>query len=108
MDFKRVEDQFSVGVYQKRGLVIVRGEGARVWDEAGREYVDCVAGIGVANVGHCHPDVVSAIQAQAARLITCNELFYNDARARCLERLDRITPEGIDRFFLCNSGTEAV
>ncbi|MFA5028891.1 MAG: aspartate aminotransferase family protein, partial [Candidatus Methylomirabilota bacterium] len=47
-------------------------------------------------------------QEQAARLITCNELFYNDARARCLERLDRITPEGIDRFFLCNSGTEAV
>jgi acetylornithine/LysW-gamma-L-lysine aminotransferase len=108
MDCKRIEDGFSVGVYQKRDLVIVRGEGARVWDEAGREYIDCVAGIGVANVGHCHPAVVAAIQAQAARLITCNELFYNDARARCLERLDRITPEGINRFFLCNSGTEAV
>jgi acetylornithine/LysW-gamma-L-lysine aminotransferase len=108
MDVRHIEDQFSVGVYQKRGMVIVRGEGARVWDEAGREYVDCVAGIGVANVGHCHPAVVAAIQGQAARLITCNELFYNDARARCLERLDRITPEGINRFFLCNSGTEAV
>jgi len=108
MDCKRIEDGFSVGVYQKRDLVIVRGEGARVWDETGREYVDCVAGIGVANVGHCHPAVVAAIQAQAARLITCNELFYNDARALCLERLDRITPEGINRFFLCNSGTEAV
>lgn len=108
MDCKRIEDGFSVGVYQKRDLVIVRGEGARVWDDAGREYVDCVGGIGVANVGHCHPAVVTAIQAQAARLITCNELFYNDARARCLERLDRITPEGINRFFLCNSGTEAV
>ena len=108
MDCRRIEDGFSVGVYQKRDLVIVRGEGARVWDDAGREYVDCVAGIGVANVGHCHPAVVAAIQAQATRLITCNELFYNDARARCLERLDRITPEGINRFFLCNSGTEAV
>lgn len=108
MDCRRIEDGFSVGVYQKRDLVIVRGEGARVWDEAGREYVDCAAGIGVANVGHCHPAVVAAIQAQAARLITCNELFYNDARACCLERLDRITPEGINRFFLCNSGTEAV
>ena len=108
MNCRRIEDGFSVGVYQKRDLVIVRGEGARVWDDAGREYVDCVAGIGVANVGHCHPAVVAAIQAQAARLITCNELFYNDARAQCLERLDRITPEGINRFFLCNSGTEAV
>ena len=108
MNHRQIEDQFSVGVYQKRDLVIVRGDGARVWDEAGREYVDCVAGIGVANVGHCHPAVVAAIQSQAARLITCNEIFYNDARARALERLDRITPEGINRFFLCNSGTEAV
>lgn len=105
---KSLEDQFSVGVYQKRDLVIARGRGARVWDADGREYIDCAGGIGVANVGHCHPAVVQAIQEQAARLITCNELFYNDARARCLERLDRITPEGIDRFFLCNSGTEAV
>jgi LysW-gamma-L-lysine/LysW-L-ornithine aminotransferase len=108
MDYRQREDQYSVGVYQKRDLVLVRGEGARVWDAAGREYLDCVGGIGVANVGHCHPAVVAAIQEQAGRLITCNELFYNDARARCLERLDRITPEGIDRFFLCNSGTEAV
>jgi LysW-gamma-L-lysine/LysW-L-ornithine aminotransferase len=108
MNHRQIEDRFSVGVYQKRDLVIVRGEGARVWDETGREYVDCVAGIGVANVGHCHPAVVAAIQTQAARLITCNEIFYNDARARVLERLDRITPDGINRFFLCNSGTEAV
>lgn len=108
MTLKATEDQFSVGVYQKRDVAIVRGRGARVWDEAGREYIDCVAGVGVANVGHCNPAVVRAIQDQATRLITCNELFYNDARARCLDRLNRITPEGIDRFFLCNSGTEAV
>jgi acetylornithine/LysW-gamma-L-lysine aminotransferase len=108
VDFKRTEDQFSVGVYQKRDVAIVRGQGARVWDEAGREYVDCVAGVGVANIGHCNPAVVNAIRDQASRLITCNELFYNDARAQCLDRLNRITPEGIDRFFLCNSGTEAV
>ena len=108
MDFKSTEDQFSVGVYQKRNLVIVRGQGAHVWDDAGREYIDCVAGVGVANVGHCNPAVVKAIQEQASRLITCNELFYNDARAQCLERLNQITPKGIDRFFLCNSGTEAV
>ncbi|HXZ44834.1 MAG TPA: acetylornithine/succinylornithine family transaminase [archaeon] len=108
MDFKSTEDQFSVGVYQKRDVAIVRGKGARVWDDTGREYIDCVAGVGVANVGHCNPVVVKAIQEQASRLITCNELFYNDARARCFERLNRITPDGIDRFFLCNSGTEAV
>jgi len=108
MNLKSTEDRFSVGVYQKRDVAIVRGQGARVWDAAGREYIDCVAGVGVANVGHCNPAVVKAIQEQATRLITCSELFYNDARAQCLERLNRITPEGIDRFFLCNSGTEAV
>ena len=108
MNFKHTEDQFSVGIYQKRDLAIVRGQGARLWDEAGREYIDCVAGVGVANVGHCNAAVVRAIQDQAARLITCSELFYNDARAQCFDRLNRITPEGIDRFFLCNSGTEAV
>ena len=108
MNLKSTEDRFSVGVYQKRDVAIVRGQGARVWDAAGREYIDCVAGVGVANVGHCNPAVVKAIQEQASRLITCSELFYNDARAQCLERLSRITPEGIDRFFLCNSGTEAV
>ncbi len=108
MNFKSTENQFSVGMYQKRDVAIVRGQGARVWDETGREYIDCVGGVGVANVGHCNPAVVTAIQEQATRLITCNELFYNDARAQCLDRLNRITPEGIDRFFLCNSGTEAV
>ncbi|MFI5341772.1 MAG: aspartate aminotransferase family protein [Candidatus Methylomirabilales bacterium] len=108
MNLKSREDLFSVGVYQKRDVAIVRGQAARVWDETGREYIDCVAGVGVANVGHCNPAVVKAIQDQATRLITCNELFYNDARTQCLERLNRITPEGIDRFFLCNSGTEAV
>ena len=102
------EDRLGVGVYQKRGLVLVRGRGARVWDATGREYIDCVAGVGVANLGHCHPAVVEAIRQQADRLLTCSELFYNDARARCLERLRRIAPEGIERFFLCNSGTEAV
>jgi acetylornithine/LysW-gamma-L-lysine aminotransferase len=108
MNLKLLEDQFSAGIYQKRDLAIVRGQGAHVWDEAGREYIDCVAGVGVANVGHCNAAVVKAIQDQAARLITCSELFYNDVRAQCLDRLNRITPEGIDRFFLCNSGTEAV
>ena len=102
------EERLGVGVYQKRGVVLVRGRGARVWDATGREYLDCVAGIGVATLGHCHPAVVEAIRGQAERLLTCSELFYNDARARCLARLREIAPEGIERFFLCNSGTEAI
>jgi acetylornithine/succinyldiaminopimelate/putrescine aminotransferase len=96
------------GVYPKRTLAIVRGAGARVWDAEGNEYIDCVAGQGSANLGHCHPLVVEAIREQAGRLITCPEIFYNDLRAALLNRLALVAPRGLDRAFLCNSGTEAV
>jgi LysW-gamma-L-lysine/LysW-L-ornithine aminotransferase len=96
------------GVYPKRTLAIVRGAGARVWDAEGNEYIDCVAGQGSANLGHCHPLVVKAIREQAGRLITCPEIFYNDLRAALLNRLALVAPRGLDRAFLCNSGTEAV
>lgn len=102
------EAQYTSGVYGKRDVAIVRGRGARVWDESGREYIDCVAGIGVANVGHCHPTVVSALQRQAQTLITCPELLYNDRRAQYLERLVPHLPAELERLYLCNSGAEAV
>lgn len=107
-DALSLENRYDSGVYPKREVVIVRGEGALLWDEQGREYIDCVAGHGVALVGHCHPAVVAAIREQAGRLITCPAIFYNDVRARLLERLLSVAPEGMERAFLCNSGTEAV
>ncbi|MFQ5342677.1 MAG: aspartate aminotransferase family protein [Anaerolineae bacterium] len=102
------ERQFTSGVYPKRDVAIVRGEGARVWDADGREYIDCVGGHGVANLGHCHPKVVEAIAQQAQMLITCSEVFYNDRRAELLSRLFARLPDGLNRIFLCNSGAEAV
>jgi acetylornithine/LysW-gamma-L-lysine aminotransferase len=102
------EEQYSTGVYAKRGITIVRGAGARLWDEDGKEYIDCAAGMGVASVGHANPLVAQAITAQAQTLITCPELFYNDKRAQLLERLASVTPRGLNRIFLCNSGTEAI
>jgi len=62
MDIIATESRYTSGVYPKREVAIVRGEGARLWDAEGREYIDCVAGHGVALVGHCHPTVVKAIQ----------------------------------------------
>lgn len=108
MDIFERENQFTSGVYGKRDVALVRGEGALVWDVNGRAYIDCVAGISVANVGHSHPAVAAAVAAQAGTLITCSEIFYNDRRAQVLERLAQVTPDGIARFFLCNSGTEAI
>jgi acetylornithine/LysW-gamma-L-lysine aminotransferase len=108
LDTIAVEGRFTSGVYPKREVAIVRGRGARVWDEQGREYIDCVGGHGVAIVGHCNPAVVEAICQQAHTLITCPEIFYNDTRARLLEKLVSIAPDGLGRAYLCNSGTEAV
>lgn len=108
MNTIELESQYTSGVYPKREVVIVRGEGARVWDDRGREYIDCVGGHGVAIVGHCNPAVVEAIRQQAATLITCPEIFYNDVRARLLERLVSLAPAGLERAYLCNSGTEAI
>ncbi|MEO8955765.1 MAG: aspartate aminotransferase family protein [Ktedonobacteraceae bacterium] len=103
-----LENMYSTGVYSKRPVVIVRGNGALVWDAEGREYIDCIAGYGVANVGHGRSEVAAAIAAQAQRLITCPEILYNDVRACLLERLAQFTPEGLTHIFLCNSGAEAV
>jgi predicted acetylornithine/succinylornithine family transaminase/N-acetyl-ornithine/N-acetyl-lysine deacetylase len=103
-----LENTYTSGVYSKRPVAIVRGSGALLWDDAGREYIDCTAGHGVANIGHGRPEIAAALAAQAQRLITCSEIVYNDVRARLLERLARITPQGLDHIFLCNSGTEAV
>jgi predicted acetylornithine/succinylornithine family transaminase/N-acetyl-ornithine/N-acetyl-lysine deacetylase len=103
-----LENTYTSGVYPKRPVAIVRGRGALVWDAEGREYIDCIAGHGVANIGHGRPEVAAAIAAQAQRLITCPEIFYNDVRARLLERLAHLVPEELAHIFLCNSGAEAV
>ena len=105
---KDTESRYGFEVYPKRDLVIVRGEGATVWDDRGRAYIDCTAGIGVANVGHCNPGVAAAVARQAETLITCPGIFYNDVRARAMERLVGIAPDGLTRAFLSNSGTEAM
>lgn len=103
-----IENTYTSGVYGKRQIAIVHGQGALLWDDSGREFIDCAGGHGVANIGHGRTEIAAALAAQAQRLITCPEIVYNDVRARLLERLEKITPAGISRFFLCNSGTEAV
>ena len=106
--YLETEATYTSGVYSKRPVVIVRGQGAILWDEDGHEYIDCAAGHGVANLGHGRPEIAEAIAEQARRLITCPEIVYNDTRARLLERLAALVPIEQARIFLCNSGTEAI
>ncbi|HVO41119.1 MAG TPA: acetylornithine/succinylornithine family transaminase [Aggregatilineales bacterium] len=101
-----VESAHASGVYTKRPLTIVRGEGAHLYDADGRRYIDCVGGQGAANLGHAHPAVVAAIREQAGILLNCPEIFYNDRRAALLDKLTAIA--GLRRAYLCNSGAEAV
>lgn len=96
------------GVYGKQPIVLVRGEGARIWDMDGTEYIDCIGGHGAANMGHAHPAVVKAVSEQAQRLFLAPNGFHNDVRAELLSELVRVAPPGLHRAFLCNSGTEAV
>ncbi|HEY8860744.1 MAG TPA: aspartate aminotransferase family protein [Candidatus Limnocylindria bacterium] len=102
------EAAHTSGLYQKRDLALVRGDGAVVWDDAGNRYIDCVGGQGSGNLGHANAAVADALARQARTLSFCTELFYNDRRAELYDRLARILPPSLDRIFLCNSGTEAI
>ncbi|NPV40051.1 MAG: aspartate aminotransferase family protein [Anaerolineae bacterium] len=107
MDIVETEAKHTSGVYAKQPLVIVRGQGAVLWDENNVAYLDCSSGHGVANLGHAHPRVATAIYEQASKLITLFETFPNDQRAALMEKLTAFTP-GLERVFFCNSGTESV
>ena len=95
---------FPVG--KRQPVTLVRGEGTRVWDEDGREYLDFVAGIAAVSLGHCHPEVVKAVQEQAATLMHVSNYYYTLPQIKLAKLLCEQT--GLDRVFFCNSGAEAV
>jgi len=92
--------------YRQPPLVLVRGEGSRVWDAAGKQYFDLFAGIAVSTLGHGHPRLAEAIAAQAKQLIHVSNYFYNRPNVELAARLCGVT--GYERVFFCNSGTEAI
>jgi acetylornithine/N-succinyldiaminopimelate aminotransferase len=92
--------------YARYPVRFVRGEGARLWDDEGNEYLDFLAGISVSSVGHCHPRVVEAIRAQAGELIHVGNLFYTEPMTRLARRLAESSLGGT--VFFTNSGAEAV
>lgn len=108
INYLELEETYALGVYAKKELVLVKGRNARIWDKDGNEYIDCVSGNGVANLGHANEKIAQAVSEQAARLITCSNMFYNDQRALLLEKLIQITPANLNKTFLCSSGTESI
>jgi acetylornithine/N-succinyldiaminopimelate aminotransferase len=104
-ELKQIEEHSLIRSYARQPVEFVRGEGARLWDAAGNEYLDFLCGISVTNVGHCHPSVVRAVCEQAARLMHVGNLYYTEPSMRLAQRLAESSLGG--RVFLCNSGAEA-
>lgn len=97
---------YYLPVYRPRELILQRGQGARVWDAEGRDYVDFGAGIAVCSLGHCDPDLIAALTAQASMLWHTSNVFYSEPPLRLAQEL--VTASRFaERAFLCNSGTEA-
>ncbi len=97
--------QHLYGNYRQPPIVFARGEGCRLWDSAGKSYLDLFAGIAVSTLGHAHPALVAAVSEQAGRLLHISNYYYNEPNVHLAQRLCRAT--GMDRAFFCNSGTEA-
>ncbi|MGH9332252.1 MAG: aspartate aminotransferase family protein, partial [Vicinamibacteria bacterium] len=98
----------ELDVYGKRGPTLVRGKGARLWDDEGREFIDCMSGHGALNLGHSDPRLLEALMTQASELVSAPGAFYHPERTRLMERLAGLAPKSLTRVFLCNSGTESV
>jgi LysW-gamma-L-lysine/LysW-L-ornithine aminotransferase len=102
------EDRYVGALYQRFPVNIAKGKGTRVWDTAGKEYIDCMGGYGVALVGHCNDRVVNAIKRQAEILITAHMSTYNDTRLRFMEKIASVAPPSLNKTFFANSGAESV
>ena len=104
-DIQTQESRFVLNTYRRQPVAFVRGEGPRLYDVDGREYLDFVSGIGVASLGHAHPGLAAAIADQAKTLLHTSNLYYHPFQAEAAGRLSALS--GLARTFFCNSGTEA-
>lgn len=106
-EITKLYSKYVMNTYSQ-SITLSRGQGARVWDDAGMQYIDFTAGIAVQNVGHAHPDVVKAVQAQMAELNHCSNLFFNEKQALLAKKLVEIADiDDNTKCFFCNSGAEA-
>src|SRR6202171_3662215 len=105
-DVEALEARHVLQTYRRQAVTFVRGEGVRLYDVEGKEYLDLLSGIGVAALGHAHPGLARAISEQVQTLIHTSNLFFHPLQGQLAERLANLS--GLPRAFFCNSGTEAV
>ena len=104
-DWPELEQKYYLQTVKRLPVTLVRGQGAKVWDDTGKEYLDFMAGWAVNSLGHCHPVVTRALAEQANTLIHTSNQFYTVPQIRLAELL--VQNSCLDKVFLCNSGTEA-
>jgi acetylornithine/N-succinyldiaminopimelate aminotransferase len=105
-EIEALDAEHVMGTYARAPVAFVRGEGTRLWDSEGREYLDFLSGLAVTSLGHAHPAVADALAAQARTLTHVSNLYYNDVQPRLAARLDALLG-GDGRVFFANSGAEA-
>ena len=103
--WQELEQKFFMQTTKRLPVTLVRGQGARVWDTKGKEYLDFVGGWAVNSLGHCHPAVVKALVEQAKTLIQTSNQFYTIPQVQLAKLL--VENSCLDRVFFCNSGAEA-
>ena len=103
-EIRSLHEQFVMPTYAPE-IALVRGDGCRVWDAEGHEYLDFIAGIAVVSLGHCHPVLVQAIREQAGTLMHVSNLFYNEQQPKLARAISKRALGG--KSFFCNSGAEA-
>ena len=107
-EIQQIEHDYSLPLYAKREIALVRGEGAYLFDSDGKRYLDAMSNYGVAVLGHANETFAAALSDQLLTLTTGHQSFYNDQRAALLKKITTIAPEGVQRAFLSNSGAEAI
>ncbi len=105
---QQLERDHQPPLYAKREIALVRGEGSYLFDSDGNRYLDAMSNYGVAVLGHADPEFAAALTDQLQTLTTGHQSFYSDVRAVLLRAIAGIAPEGMTRFFLSNSGAEAI
>jgi acetylornithine/N-succinyldiaminopimelate aminotransferase len=105
-EIQALDAEHVMQTYGRLPVAFVRGEGTRLWDSEGKEYLDFLGGLAVVSLGHAHPAVADAVAQQARTLLHVSNLYYNDVQPRVAERLDNLLGGG-GRVFFCNSGAEA-
>jgi acetylornithine/N-succinyldiaminopimelate aminotransferase len=104
-DIRTREQQHVLQTYKRQPVAFVRGQGSRLYDADGREYLDLLSGIGVTSLGHAHPGLTAIVTEQAATLLHTSNLYYHPFQAQAAAKLAQLS--GLQRTFFCNSGTEA-